>query len=459
MADEARAEALAAELALIAAMYGDEESELRVEALEDGSTIVVVRLRPHSGGEALQRHVDASIQVSLPSNYPEQAASVRLERARGLVEDEEARLLYQVRTCAEESTGEPCLYAVLESAAALLTEINASGICPICRDELFEPANGRNVPPKVFLSACYHSFHVHCLLHWRLVYAKPASKGEAGEGMHTTLAVARANAKAAEAAAGDLQAKTANTQANMETLSERLAKLQAMVDPPAPPASIRKVVEEIEDVTMELSRLKARVNKAEERRMESAAAAEAAVCASQAAAKQEPLPCPVCRTLMTAQSLDAGGVHQTASGCMSQREAASEQPMLPLPAAPNVSLASLTLLTPPAPAQLLPPGPQPPGLPCGLADSMAHAARSRKLGESSSKITERREAPDGNLYSKSEFYEYFGGFDEWDAAAPPATVTAPASWQAQTHGGKRGGGRSGRGRGRAGRGTGAVRFP
>ena len=54
------------------------------------STVVAVRLRPHSGGEALQRHVESTIEVTLPSGYPEQAASVRLQRARGLVDDEES---------------------------------------------------------------------------------------------------------------------------------------------------------------------------------------------------------------------------------------------------------------------------------------------------------------------------------------------------------------------------------
>lgn len=232
---------LAAELELIRAMYGEEESELRIETCDDKSTIVAVRLRPHSGGEVLQRHVESTIEVTLPCSYPEQAASVRLQRARGLVDDEEARLLKHVRACAVESASEPCLYAVLEAAAALLTEINAGGVCPICRDELFEPSEVGGKSPQVFLSSCYHSFHVECLSCWRFSYSKPTPKGEAGEGLNTAVAVARANSKAAEAAASDLQAKAGNAQANVEAISERLALLRAMEDPPAPPASIRKV--------------------------------------------------------------------------------------------------------------------------------------------------------------------------------------------------------------------------
>ena len=33
---------------------------------------------------------------------------------------------------------------------------------------------------------------------------------------------------------------------------------------------------------------------------------------------------------------------------------------------------------------------------------------------------ERRTAPDGKLYTKTEFHRHFGGYAEWDAAATPA---------------------------------------
>ena len=85
--DEAT-EALAAELELISAMYGDED--MRSEA--DG--VIEVLIRPQAADESL-RFLEATLRLSasVSSGYPEAPAAARLIRARGLVGEEEKSLL------------------------------------------------------------------------------------------------------------------------------------------------------------------------------------------------------------------------------------------------------------------------------------------------------------------------------------------------------------------------------
>ena len=80
-----------AELELLRAMYA-EPDELSV----DGASVAVV-LRPHTGGEEVQRFVEAELCLSLAAPYPTAAAGVTLRRVRGLLDDEERRLLRVVR--------------------------------------------------------------------------------------------------------------------------------------------------------------------------------------------------------------------------------------------------------------------------------------------------------------------------------------------------------------------------
>ena len=61
---------------------------------------------------------------------------------------------------------------------------------------------------------------------------------------------------------------------------------------------------------------------------------------------------------------------------------------------------------------------------------------------------ERRKAPNGELYTKAEFEGFFGGVGEWDAAAPPVSSAqgfAPGGGRG-SGGGRGGGGGGGRGR-------------
>jgi hypothetical protein len=106
-------DALAAELELLQAMYTVEEDELCITTAP-GSTEVAMRLRPQTGGERAQRFMEVVLQLRCGDKYPSEAApTIRLHRARGFVEDEEAQLLCGVHARAAELQGKhcPCLYA------------------------------------------------------------------------------------------------------------------------------------------------------------------------------------------------------------------------------------------------------------------------------------------------------------------------------------------------------------
>ena len=391
------------ELELISAMYTSDELSI-VQSAE--GTLVSVKLRPHSGGADLQRFAECVMEIQLSPGYPEAAAQVRVHGTRGLVEEEEVRLLREVRACVLDNVGEPCLFAALEAGVALLTEMNVGGTCSICRDELFEPSEDEpdSGPRQVYLAPnCFHSFHVGCLSNWRFAYTPPASKGEAAEGAPSRASAARASARAADASLADLQAKALACNSSVEALTERLLVLRS-VDPPAPAVALRKLEEEIAGSSAECARLESRATKAKERCAELAAVAETAAADEQLALQQardeEPLPCPVCRTLIPAQSLTAGGISRIEPKCELPRR--PDQPSKRTDHALGALASSTPTSAPPTsqPAlqrtpQPLPPPPPPP---------------------------ETRKALDGQSYTKAEFYTYFGGYAEWDAAAVASAV-------------------------------------
>jgi len=272
---------LAAELELLQAMYTVEEDELCITGGAPGSTEVAIRLRPQTGGERAQRFMEVVLQLRCGDGYPSKSApTIRLQRARGLVEDEEAQLLRGVharaaelqgelppylRLCpcpcpappplpepnlplrptpfaptlsfapapsriptltpsAEPCPGEPCLFSLVEAALELLTELNCGGECPICREPLFDGgADGRSV----FLSHCFHSCHASCLGHWWSSYEPPVAKPAAAGGPSGKLAqeaetTAQAT-KATRAECAQLEARLDAAQCAQASL-ERLAR-------------------------------------------------------------------------------------------------------------------------------------------------------------------------------------------------------------------------------------------
>ena len=393
------------ELELISAMYTSDELSI-VQSAE--GTLVSVKLRPHSGGADLQRFAECVMEIKLPPGYPEAAAQVGVHGTRGLVEEEEVRLLREVRACVLENVGEPCLFAALEAGVALLTEMNVGGTCSICRDELFEASEDEpdGGPRQVYLAPnCFHSFHVECLSRWRFAYTPPASKGEVAEGAPSRASAARASARAADASLADLRAKALACRSSVEALTERLLVLRS-ADPPAPAVALRKLEEEIAGSSAECAHLESRATKAKERCAALAAFAETAAADEQLALQQardeEPLPCPVCRTLIPAQSLTAGGISRIEPKCELPRRPDQTSKKTdhalgaiassaPASSAPPTSQPALQRAPPPLP-------PPPPPL-------------------------ETRKALDGQSYTKAEFYTYFGGYAEWDAAAVASAVS------------------------------------
>ena len=307
MDDDASA-ALAAELELLAAMYGDDMSS-------SAPGCVTVTLRPNSGGEETKRFVAAalSLHADVSSGYPDTPATAKLTRSRGLVDDEEAALLEAVHEKAAEcaASSEPSLFSMVEAALEQLTAFNAGGVCPICRDPLFGEESR-----AVFLTIdCCHSFHADCLGAWwhtsRGAEPKPSS-----DAAPTRAAAAKAEARAADAALGELRIKAGACAESVSALADKLELLMALVDPPPSATEVRKVKEESAEATAEAKRLDARVAKAEARALALHAAAEAAAAAEADAAAEMPLPCPVCRADVSVASLRAGGVLKAPPGAV-----------------------------------------------------------------------------------------------------------------------------------------------
>ena len=115
------AEALAAELELLQAMYTVEEDELSITTATPGSTEVAMRLRPQTGGERAQRFMEVVLQLRCGDGYPSEGSpTIRLQRARGFVEDEEAQLLCGVHARAAELQGKHCPAPAPAPALSLL---------------------------------------------------------------------------------------------------------------------------------------------------------------------------------------------------------------------------------------------------------------------------------------------------------------------------------------------------
>ena len=112
MAADDRSEEREAELELLRAMYAGED-ELTIADGPHGTKEIAIRLLPHSGGNAAQRFMEATLAVSLPTAYPDELPTVSIARARGLLDEEERELLAGVQAEAVGLVGECCVYPLL----------------------------------------------------------------------------------------------------------------------------------------------------------------------------------------------------------------------------------------------------------------------------------------------------------------------------------------------------------
>lgn len=289
-------EAAAAELELLSAMFAEHEI-----TLSGSSTANTVRclLQPHSGGEAVHRIVEATLEATLVSSYPADPPALKLVATRGMVDEEEASLLRMLRTTAAESGGECCLYALLEQAREELRELSAKGDCPICRDPLFE---GGGAPVLV---PCGHSFHAPCLGYWWHTYKPPTAEATAPP---DAAAASLAAARAADADAELIRRKAAEAEAVSHAAADRLAHLLEQFEPPPPPALVRRTKEELSTLEREAVQMRKRAERASVRAEEALRDASVVQSAQSDAQEAIPLPCPVCRMPIPVQDLHNTGV-------------------------------------------------------------------------------------------------------------------------------------------------------
>lgn len=320
--DDDAAATLAAELELLAAMYSEEEHSVQTSAAE---TVITIVLRPQAGdaNPHQQRFVEVTLELRVHTpGYPASPAGAKLVRARGLVEDEEAELLHEVRQRAEQAADEcePALFALVEVAVERLTSLNTGGACPICREPLFD-SSGDHLAPPCFLTSCYHSFHTPCLGAWWYTCHESGgpAPNAAAEGASVSRSIAAAaTSKAADAKARDLRAKAQRCAETTNALRERAAQLQAIADEACAKgglthgdeAAARKAEEAVTERERELVQLEERASKAEERARAAAEEASAAEAAERDAASDAPLPCPVCRASLVVDALREAGVER-----------------------------------------------------------------------------------------------------------------------------------------------------
>eukprot|EP00439_Symbiodinium_sp_Y106_P051917 s1818_g6.t3 len=156
-------DALQEEVELLRAMW-PEESDLSILHFPDGDPAeiharVSVHLVPHTAGEDHARFVRVQLVLDVPHGYPHKPVQLALGASRGLADSKSEGLVSQLRAVSDELRGQPALYALLQAAQDILTELNVpSGDCAICLVDfnMDEDDPAQRTP-------CYHAFHRSCL--------------------------------------------------------------------------------------------------------------------------------------------------------------------------------------------------------------------------------------------------------------------------------------------------------
>lgn len=156
-------EALQEEVELLRAMW-PEESDLSVVHFPDADPAeiharVSVHLVPHTAGEDHARFVRVQLVLDVPRGYPHKPVQLALGSSRGLPDSRSEGLVSQLRAASDELCGQPSLYALLQAAQDILTDLNVpSGDCAICLVDF----NMDEADPAL-RTPCYHAFHRSCL--------------------------------------------------------------------------------------------------------------------------------------------------------------------------------------------------------------------------------------------------------------------------------------------------------
>eukprot|EP00439_Symbiodinium_sp_Y106_P052098 s1818_g6.t5 len=105
------------------------------------------------------RFVRVQLVLDVPHGYPHKPVQLALGASRGLADSKSEGLVSQLRAVSDELRGQPALYALLQAAQDILTELNVpSGDCAICLVDfnMDEDDPAQRTP-------CYHAFHRSCL--------------------------------------------------------------------------------------------------------------------------------------------------------------------------------------------------------------------------------------------------------------------------------------------------------
>ncbi|KAL3931218.1 MAG: hypothetical protein SGPRY_001214 [Prymnesium sp.] len=300
MSASSSSEAREHELQLLSAMYALDE-QLTISQPSHHHLHLAIRMLPRAGAAA-QRYMEATLNLHLPPEYPDQPPAISLTHTKGLVDEEERSLLAHVRSLSLELVGECCAYELLEAGLSALTEMNCGGDCPICREELFPTPTST---PPTYISPCFHTFHNECIGQWWHAYTPNASSVQAR--MPSRAEAAAAALRAGVAELRQLEEKRNNCNGRYDVLSAQLSRTRAL-DPPAPQQEIRRQQEELLECESEVQRLNVRLERAETKSAALRCEAEALSRAEEDAASAEPLPCPSCRCLIPVSHLQQAGV-------------------------------------------------------------------------------------------------------------------------------------------------------
>ena len=120
----------------------------------NGISVVVV---PATAQNIDEQHVKVTLQVILPSGYPDRCPTVNLRNPRGIDEEVLRNMNKDISRKCEEFLGCPIIYELIEVVRENLTANNTPSCpCAICLFHFTDNDQFTKTP-------CFHYFHSYCL--------------------------------------------------------------------------------------------------------------------------------------------------------------------------------------------------------------------------------------------------------------------------------------------------------
>ncbi|XP_063773426.1 E3 ubiquitin-protein ligase RNF25 [Pseudophryne corroboree] len=152
MAEEEETGSVLQELQVLQSIYLEE-----LEVSEEDGLVLRITLHPATGDDLETQYVRLTLQLSLPSQYPEEPPEISVSNPRGLCDEQIQSIINTLHVTATQSAGCPVLYQLIEKGKEMLTSSNIPrGHCVIC---LYEFQEGDSLTK----TTCFHHFHSHCL--------------------------------------------------------------------------------------------------------------------------------------------------------------------------------------------------------------------------------------------------------------------------------------------------------